>query len=91
MIAYLSAHSIRLVHVVVSVWLCLFASALVEALSYSCFVMAMLALPHVLFLVWLCLLAIACVEASLSFICLCYSVVFESSCTVDVCRLEYGT
>ena len=81
-----------LVHVVVLVWLCLFASALVEALSYSCFVMAMLAaLAHVLFLVWLCLLAIAWVEASLSFICLSYSVVFESSWTVDVCRLEYGT
>ena len=69
-----------LVHLVDLVWLCLFASAWVEALSYSCFVMAMLAaLAHVLFLVWLCLLAIAWVEASLSFICLSYSVVFDSS------------
>ena len=69
-----------LVHVVVLVCLCLFASAWVEALFCSCFVMAMLAaLAHVLFLVWLCLLAIAWVEASLSFICLSYSVVFDSS------------
>ena len=57
-----------LVHVVDLVWLCLFASALVEA--HCCVSSWLCLLPLHMFFVWLCLRAIAWVEASLSLICL---------------------
>ena len=72
-----------LVHVVDLVWLCLFASALVEA--HCCVSSWLCLLPLHMFFVWLCLRAIAWVEASLSLICLSLSLClffYPLSCVV---------